>query len=175
MIRAIVAAFAVFFRSRLDLSLELLALRQQLVVLKRKRRRPVLSRLDRLFWIILRGVWPRWSDALAIVKPATVIAWHRKGFRLYWRWRSRRRSGRPRITEKVRSLIRQMWLENADWGAPKIHGELVKLGLWSRNARSTGICEACGRGLPDPNSAGRHFSPIIARRSSRLTSSLCPA
>jgi hypothetical protein len=129
MIGALVASFAVFFRSRLDLSLEVLALRQQLVVLKRKRRRPVLSRLDRLFWIMLRSVWPRWSDVLAIVKPATVIAWHRRGFRLYWRWRSRRRSGRPRVSEEVRNLIRKMKLENANWGAPKIHGELVKLGF----------------------------------------------
>ena len=87
-ISAIAAAFAVFFRSRLDLSLEVLALRQQVAVLKRKRRRPMLSRLDRLFWIMMRMVWSRWSDVLDIVKPATVIAWHRKGFRLYWRWRS---------------------------------------------------------------------------------------
>jgi putative transposase len=129
MIGTLVASFAVFFRSRLDLSLEVLALRQQLVVLKRKRRRPVLSRLDRLFWIMLRRVWPRWSDVLAIVKPATVIAWHRKGFRLYWRWTSRRRSGRPRVSEEVRNLIRKMKLENANWGAPKIHGELLKLGF----------------------------------------------
>ena len=119
---AILAALAVFFRSRLDVSLEVLALRQQVAVLKRKRRRPVLSRLDRLFWIMLRSVWPRWSDVLAIVKPATVIAWHRKGFRLYWRWRSRQRGGRPRITEEVRSLIRKMRLENDGRGAPKIHG-----------------------------------------------------
>jgi putative transposase len=129
MIGAILAAFAVFFRSRLDVSLEVLALRQQVAVLRRKRGRPLLSRLDRLFWIMLRSVWPRWSDVLAIVKPATVIAWHRKGFPLYWRWRSRQRGGRPRITEEVRNLIRQMRLENAGWGAPKIHGELLKLGF----------------------------------------------
>jgi hypothetical protein len=126
---AILAAFAVFFRSRLDISLEVLALRQQIAVLSRKRRRPVLSPLDRLFWIMLRSVWPRWSDVLAIVEPATVIAWHRMGFRLYWRWRSRQQSGRPRITEEVRSLICRMRLENAGWGAPKIHGELPKLGF----------------------------------------------
>lgn len=71
---AILAAFAVFFRSRLDISLEVLALRQQIAVLKRKRRRPMLRRLDRLFWILLRSVWPRWSDVLVVVKPATVIA-----------------------------------------------------------------------------------------------------
>src|ERR1700757_3060270 len=93
MIGAIVGALAVLFRSSLDVSLEVLALRQQLVVLKRKHRRPVLSRVDRFFWIMLRSVWPRWSDVLVIVKPATLIAWHREGFRLYWRWRSRRRSG----------------------------------------------------------------------------------
>ena len=85
LIGAIFAAFTIFFRSRLDISLEVLALRQQVTVLKRKRGRPVLSRLDRLFWIMLRCVWPRWSDVLAIVKPVTVIGWHRKGFRLYWR------------------------------------------------------------------------------------------
>jgi putative transposase len=128
-IRAILAAFAVFFRSRLDISLEVLALRQQVAVLKRKHRRPVLNRLDRLFWIMLRNVWPRWSDALAIVKPATVITWHRAGFRLYWRWRSRRRIGRPRINQEIRILIRKMRVENPGWGAPKIHGELLKLGF----------------------------------------------
>jgi len=77
----------------------------------------------------LRNVWPRWSDVLVIVKPATVIAWHRAGFRLYWRWRSRRRGGRPRVNEEIRSLIRQMRSENLNWGAPKIHGELLKLGV----------------------------------------------
>src|SRR5690242_7934496 len=126
---ALLAAFAVFFRSRRDISLEVLALRQQIAVLKRKRRRPMLSRLDRLFWIMLRMVWLRWSDVLDILKPAAVIAWHRKGFRVYWRWRSRRRSGRPRVSEEVRSLIRKMKLENAGWGAPKIHAELLKLGF----------------------------------------------
>jgi len=128
-IGAILAALAVFFRSRLDLSLEVLALRQQIAVLKRKRRRPMLSRLDRLFWIMLRMVWPRWSDVLDIVKPATVVTWHRKGFRLYWRWRSRQQGGRPRVSAEIRNLIRKMKLENAGWGAPKIHGELLKLGF----------------------------------------------
>src|ERR1700760_1835034 len=108
---ALLAACAVFFRSRRDISLEVPALRQQLAVLKRKRRRPVLSRLDRIFWIMLRSVWPRWSDVLAIVKPATVVGWHRRGFRMYWRWRSRRRSGRPRIHDEIRDLICQMRLE----------------------------------------------------------------
>jgi transposase InsO family protein len=77
----------------------------------------------------LRRFWPRWSDVLVIVKPETVIGWHRAGFRLYWRWRSRPSSGRPQIAEEVRLLIRRLAEENADWGAPKIHGELQKLGF----------------------------------------------
>jgi hypothetical protein len=127
--RAVLAAFRALFRSRLDTSLEILALRQQVAVLKRRRRQPLLKRLDRLFWIMLRSLWSRWSDVLAIVKPATVIAWHRAGFRLYWRWRSRPRRGRPKVSEEVRTLIRQTTCENSDWGAPKIHGELLKLGF----------------------------------------------
>ena len=80
-------------------------------------------------WIMLWSLSPRWSDVLVIVKPATLIAWHRRGFRLYWRWRSRRRIGRPRINQGIRSLLRQMSVENADRGAPKIHDKLLKLGF----------------------------------------------
>jgi len=123
------AAVHVFFCSRTDTALEVLALRQQVTVLKRKRPRPPLRPLDRLFWTVLRQTWARWKAALVIVKPETVIAWHRAGFRFYWRWRSRPRGGRPRISEEVRSLIRQLAQENPDWGAPKIHGELQKLGI----------------------------------------------
>jgi hypothetical protein len=82
------AALRVFVRSRGDTALEVLALRQQVVVLKRKRVRPRLHRLDRLFWALLREVWSRWAEALVIVKPDTVVGWHRSGFHLYWRWRS---------------------------------------------------------------------------------------
>src|ERR1700730_11009242 len=85
------SAVVVFFRSHAEASLEVLALRQQVAVLKRKRPRPTLTRFDRVFWTTLRRVWPRWSDVLIIVKPETVIRWHRAGFRLYWRWRSRHR------------------------------------------------------------------------------------
>jgi putative transposase len=98
-------------------------------VLKRKRPRPSLNRLDRFFWTTLRHIWPRWSDVLVIVKPETVVGWHRLGFRLYWRWRSRSRGGRPKLSEEVRTLIRRMASENSDWGAPKIHGELLKIGF----------------------------------------------
>jgi putative transposase len=87
-------------------------------VLKRNRPRPVLNRLDRLFWTSLRRYWPRWAEVLVIVKPETVIGWHRAGFRLYWRWRSRPRNGRPQITEEIRELIptvgpREHWLGSA--------------------------------------------------------------
>src|SRR5215469_10304478 len=85
----ILAAIRVFFRSRADTALEVLALRQQVAVLKRNRRRPALRSLDRLFWTTLRRFWSRWSEVLVIVKPETVVSWHRAGFRLYWRSRSR--------------------------------------------------------------------------------------
>ena len=104
-------------------------MRQQIAVLKRQRPRPPLTRFDRFFWTTLKQVWPRWSDVLAIVKPEIVIGWHRAGFRLYWRWRSRRRGGRPKISAEIRNLIGTMAVENAGWGAPKIHGELLKLGF----------------------------------------------
>ena len=97
-ILSILAAVRVFFRSRSETALEVLPLRQQVAVLKRKRPRPVLNSLDRLFWTTLRRLWPRWSDVLVIVKPETVVSWHRAGFRLYWRWRSRQRGGRPKVS-----------------------------------------------------------------------------
>jgi putative transposase len=128
-ILSMLAVVRVFCQSRSDTALEVLALRQQVAVLKRKRPRPPLNSLDRLFWTTLRHLWSRWSDVLVIVKPETVISWHRAGFRLYWRWRSRRRGGRPKITEDIRGLIRRLAEENPDWGAPKIHGEMLKLGF----------------------------------------------
>jgi putative transposase len=118
-----------FFRSRCNLGLELIALRQQLGVLNRKRPRPRLQAGDRLFWVLLHKLWPRWKDALIVVKPETVIAWHRSGFRLFWRFRSRsKKLGRPQITAEIRAAIRKMKEGNA-WGAPRIHGELLKLGF----------------------------------------------
>jgi hypothetical protein len=126
---ALLVALRVFFRTRRDTALEILALRQQVEVLKRKRPRPPLNSVDRLFWTTLRRIWSRWAEVLVIVKPETVVGWHRAGFRLYWRWRSRPHGGRPKITDEVRSLIRRLAEEDPDWGAPKIHGELQKLGF----------------------------------------------
>ena len=126
---AILLALRVFFRTRSDAALEILALRQQVAVLKRKRPRPPLSAGDRLFRTTLRRVWRRWADVLLIVKSETVVGWHRAGFSLYWRWRSRPRGGRPRITRELRDLISRLAQENPDWGAPKNHAELQKLGF----------------------------------------------
>jgi putative transposase len=115
-------------RSRAELELEVIALRHQLAVLRRQRPgRHRLSALDRLLWTWLYRVWPRCLNILVLVKPATVVQWHRQGFRLYWRWRSR--SGRPLVDREVRDLIRQMNRANPLWGAPRIHGELLKLGI----------------------------------------------
>ena len=128
-ILSFIVGIRVFLRSRSDTALEVLALRQQVAVLKRKRPRPKLNPLDRLFWTALRHGWSRWTEVLVIVKPDTVIGWHRAGFRLYWRWRSRPRGGRAKISGEIRALIQRLARENRDWGAPKIHGELQKLGF----------------------------------------------
>ena len=119
-----------FFRSRYSLGLEIIALRQQLGIFKRRLPRPRMRIQDRIFWILLRRLWPAWSQVLIIVKPETVVAWHRAGFRLFWRLRSQAKSlGRPKVDAELRSLIRRMVKENPSWGAPRIHGELLKLGF----------------------------------------------
>jgi hypothetical protein len=116
------------FRSRAELELEVSALRHQLAILRRQRPgRARLCSIDRLLWVWLYRVWPRCLDVIVLVKPATVVQWHRQGFRLYWRWRSR--SGRRSVDHSVRKLIRAMCYANPLWGAPRIHGELLKLGI----------------------------------------------
>jgi putative transposase len=126
---ALVSLLACRFRGRVSLELELIALRHQLTVLRRQRPgRPRLFRADRLLWVWLYRIWPQALHIMVLVKPTTVIQWHRKGFRLYWRWRSRH-LGRPRMSREIRDLIRQMSQANPLWGAPRIHGELLKLGI----------------------------------------------
>jgi transposase InsO family protein len=119
------------FRAREELVLENLALRQQLLALHAKRPRPRLSSLDKLFWITLRRAWSGWKRSLVLVTPETVVRWHRAGFRLYWSWlsRTRRTAGRKSLSREVRDLIFRMVAENPTWGAPRIHGELLKLGF----------------------------------------------
>jgi transposase InsO family protein len=118
-------------RSRAALQVENLALRHQVGVLRRSmRKRPKLTPVDRLLWVWLSRIWRDWRSALAIVKPETVVAWHRAGFRLFWTWKVRRgQPGRPLISCEVRDLIRRMCRQNPGWGAPRIHGELLKLGI----------------------------------------------
>ena len=128
LLRSLVLAALAFFRMRRQLAAEILALRHQLGVLKRSVKRPRLSNVDRGLWVLLSRQWSGWKEALIIVKPATVVRWHRAGFRRYWTWRSRPKGGRPAIHPEVRKLIRQMANANM-WGAPRVHGELLKLGI----------------------------------------------
>ncbi len=118
-------------RSRASLQLEMLALRQQLAMIaSRDGKRLRFRQSERIFWVWLYRLWPACLQTLAIFKPDTLVRWHRKGFRLYWTWKSRRRQGgRPSIDPGVRELIRTMSRNNVGWGAPRIHGELQMLGI----------------------------------------------
>jgi putative transposase len=127
----LLATLSSIFRSRAALEFENLALRHQIGVLRRAAaKRLKLTSADRLLWICLSRLWRGWRSALTIVKPETVIAWHRAGFRLFWTWKVRcGKPGRPVISPEVRALIRKMCRENPSWGAPRIHGQLLKLGF----------------------------------------------
>ena len=115
--------------SRMTLTAEIIALRQQLAVYHRTVHRPQLRSRDRFFWIMLSRLWKDWRSVLVIVQPETVIKWHRQGFQLYWRWKSKaRQCGRPKIAQEIRDLIRRMSLENPTWGVPRIQAELHLLG-----------------------------------------------
>lgn len=117
-------------KSRRNLLLENLALRHQLLVLRRSSNRPRLTPIDRALWAWLSQVWDGWKICLSLVQPSTVIRWHRAGFRLFWRWKSRpRKTGRKTIAPAIIALIREMNRANPLWGAPRIHGELLKLGI----------------------------------------------
>src|SRR5262249_58311198 len=113
---------------QLRLAAENLALRQQLALYQRSEPKPKLQARDRRFWILLARLWSDWSSALLVVSPATVVRWHRQGFRYYWRWKSRGQPGRPPIAAEVRQLIRRLSRDNPLWGAPRIQAELHLLG-----------------------------------------------
>jgi putative transposase len=159
--------------SRLELPAEILALRHQLAVLQRTTlKRPRLRPIDRPLWMLLSRVWPNWRQAVQIVTPATVVRWHRRAFTAYWGWNSRpRRVGRPALAPDLRALIRQMRQASPLWGAPRIYGELQKLGIVVSQPpwRSTlGV-----RLVPRP-SRGTPSSPITSPSSPRSTSSPSP-
>src|SRR3982751_2262233 len=127
---ALFTSFFAAFRTRAALSLEILALRHPVCVLQRSVKRPKLTPADRFLWIWLCAIWNDWRSGIFLVKASTVIGWHRKGFRLFWTWKIQRGTpGRPAVPKEIRDLIRLMSRENPLWGAPRIHGELLKLGI----------------------------------------------
>jgi transposase InsO family protein len=144
-----------FFRSRSSLEAEILTLRHQLNVLQRKApKRPVFSNFDRLVFASLYRLAPGILNALVIVRPETVIGWHRAGFRLFWRWKSRSRGGRPKLPRDIRKLILEMSLANPLWGAPRIHGELLKLGI---NVGQTSVAKYMARHRRPPSQGWKTF------------------
>ncbi|MCE9556620.1 MAG: helix-turn-helix domain-containing protein [Planctomycetes bacterium] len=129
MLKAVLVFLRAMLIPKMQLAVENLALRQQLAVCKQSVKRPKLHPRDRDFWVWLSRLWPNWRSALAIVQRETVIRWHRQGFKLYWRWKSRaRKVGRPGIDREIRDLIRRMSRENSTWGALRIQSELLLLG-----------------------------------------------
>jgi transposase InsO family protein len=142
-------------KSRASLEAENLGLRRQVIVLSRKSRSRVrLRNIDRLIFVWLCRCFPAILNAIIVVKPETVLRWHRRGFRVYWRWKSRRIGGRPRIDSEIRALIRQMSRENPLWGAPRIHGELLMLGI--EVAEST-VGRYMARRRPSPSQGWKTF------------------
>jgi transposase InsO family protein len=152
----LLAAISSVLKSRAALQLENLALRHQIGILQRSaKKRPSLQTADRLLWVWLSGIWSDWRSSLVIVKPETVVAWHRKTFRLFWTWKIRRgKPGRPPVPHEIRALIRQMSNDNPRWGAPRIHGELLKLGI---NIGETSVSKYLVRNRKPPSQTWRTF------------------
>ena len=123
--------FRTAFQTKQNLVLESLALRQQLITFKAQHPRPKVSRFERIFWVWFRRLWSQWKSALCIVNPETVVAWHRTGFRLYWSLLSKSdcESMSAKRRREIMKLVRRLAQENPTWGAPRIHGELLKLGF----------------------------------------------
>ena len=148
---SILRSLLALFRSREEQTIVELALRQQLAVYAHQQRRPRFSPLDRAFWVMLSRLWPRWKDNLVIVRPETVVRWHREGFRRYWRSISTPGPGRPPISEETKALIVRMATENA-WRARKIQAELMKLGF--RVSLAT-VSRYVPKPIPDPTQQQR--------------------
>ena len=172
------------FRSHRTLLLENLALRQQLAVLKRRHPRARLRPIDKLFWVLARWFWADWKKWLLVVTPETVVRWHRAGFRLYWSLLSKvkKQVGRKRLSKEVRHLIFRMVAENPTWGAPRIHRELLMLGLdvsersisrWMKQAPRDP--ELARRGWPLFEIIATPSLPWISSQSQRSPSSCCTA
>jgi putative transposase len=152
---ALFVFFCASFRSRTALQLEILALRHQLGVLQRSVKRPKLTPADRLLWAGLCAVWNNWRSSLFFVKASTVIGWHRKGFRLFWTGKIRGgKPGRPAVPKEIRDWIRTMSRENPLWGAPRIHSELLKLGI---DIGETSVSKYLVRHRKPPSQTWRRF------------------
>src|SRR5215471_14647153 len=142
-------------RSRAALEAEILVLRHQLNVLRRScPGRVALSSIDRLLLVSLYRLAPGVLDALKIIRPATLLRWHRAGFRAYWRWKSRPLGGRPSVPADIRHLIREMSIANPLWGAPRTHGELLKLGI---NVGQTTVAKYMARRRRPPSQGWKTF------------------
>lgn len=129
MFRIVAALLRSIIVDRAGLVVENLALRQQLAILQQKPKRPRFRSRDRIFWVLLYRIWANWRSALLIVQPDTVVGWHRQGFKLFWRWKSRTgKVGRPKIEVDIRRLIRRMSRESPLWGTPRIQSEIGILG-----------------------------------------------
>ena len=153
-VSAIVFFLRAFLRPRAALAAENLALRQQLAVLQVSMTRPRLRKRDRIFWVWLSRLWSGWRSCLLIVKPETVIRWHREGFRLYWRSKSRKKLGRPKTEAEIRAIIRRMARDNPLWGAPRIQSELALLG---HDVAESTVAKYMGRAHKPPSQTWRTF------------------
>jgi putative transposase len=153
-VRVLVIVFRSVLLPRAALVAENLALRQQLAVLQVSMKRPKFRKRDRVFWVWLSRLWSGWRSCLMIVKPETVVRWHREGFKLYWRWKSRKKRGRPKTDAEIRKLIRRMARDNPLWGAPRIQSELALLGLTV--AEST-VAKYMSRAHKPPSQTWRTF------------------
>jgi hypothetical protein len=155
LVRLIVWMVADLFRSRAALETEIWMLRQQINVLWRTApKKQTFNSIDRLIFVCLYRLRPGVREALAIVRPETVVKWHRSGFRLYWRWKSKARGGRPTVPLEIRKLIREMSIANSLWGAPRIHGELLKLGV---DIGQTSVAKYMVRRRDPPSQGWRTF------------------
>ena len=153
-LQVVTALFRQICLSRADLAAENLALRQQLAALQRSVKRPRLHRRDRIFWVWLSRLWRGWRSSMIVVQPETVLRWHREGFRLYWRWKSRSRCGRPKLGAEIRAVIRRMSRDNPTWGRRRIRSELHLLGY---EVAELTVAQYMVRGRRPPSQGWRVF------------------
>jgi hypothetical protein len=160
MLKTALGTLLLLFQSHSRLQVEILALRQQLVVLRRTAPKRVrLRTLDRLLFVLLYRLWPGVLDSIAVIQPDTIVRWHRRGFRALWWWKYRRRLGRPGIAKDVRDLIREISRANPLWGAPRVHGELLKLGIDVPDRQWRSTCRGSGDRRRNPGGPSCTITP----------------